>query len=99
MVDGQNIAREDVLFKIAGTLAQEHPASFDLALFQQDWKNGHGQQAFREDLKQARFHKIGRFPTLTMTDSSGKGVIIVGYRPYAALEQAFRQVYRETCAA
>ncbi len=92
MVEGQNIARTEVLFKVAERVTAEHPTDFDLTLFQDAWTNEQGLRAFREDIKQARYHKIGRFPALTITDTTGKGIIIVGYRPYEALVQAFMQV-------
>ncbi len=44
--------------------------------------------AFRDDLKEVRYHAIGRFPSLILQQQAGTGVIIVGYRPYPVMREA-----------
>lgn len=83
-----NIAKYDVLKAIAADM----PDNLDIDRFVGDWKAGNGHAAFREDLKLAGYHKIGRFPTLTFSNASGKGIMIVGYRPYEMLSTAFMQM-------
>jgi predicted DsbA family dithiol-disulfide isomerase len=89
MEDGSDISQPQVLLSIA---RQVQDAGFDFEQFSKDWKAGNGKESFRSDLQTARFHNIGRFPTLTLQNSKGKGVIIIGYRPYEILHQAFLKV-------
>jgi putative protein-disulfide isomerase len=91
MVREMNIAKEEVLLTLARELATEEPDQFDAIQFELDLKAGKGKNAFREDLKQASFHKIGRYPTLTMADPQGKAIMMVGYRPYNVLMEAVGQ--------
>jgi len=87
MEEGVNISKQDVLFSIAQTIAA---INFDQ--FQQDWNSGIGKNAFREDIQQAKYHGIGRYPTLTFQNRHAESFMIVGYRPFEALEQAFQDV-------
>lgn len=87
MEEAANISKPDVLLSIA-----EKTECIDTERFRQDWKEGKGRNALREDLKKVKFHEISRFPSLTFTGPSGKGIMIVGYRPFDILEQAFKQV-------
>lgn len=86
MEDGQNISKTDVLFAMAKEL--DGP-EFSVQRFSDDWKAKRGLNNFREDIRQARFHNIGRYPTLTMTNESGKGIMMTGYRPFNVLRDAF----------
>ena len=87
MVRKMNIAREEVLLALANELADARD-DFDAVKFADDLKRGNGKAAFRSDLQKAAFHKIGRYPTLTMTPAAGDAIMIVGFRPYSALLQA-----------
>ncbi len=87
MIRKMNIARDEVLRALAHELA-ETQNNFDVLKFENDLKQGHGKAAFRSDLQNAAFHKIGRYPTLTMTPPNGEAIIMVGYRPYSALLEA-----------
>ncbi len=91
MTKAKNIARESVIMEIAEEVSRAH-SSFDLASFQQAWKDGSGLQAFRSDLQQTRYLKIGRYPTLTFTMDGVKGLMITGYRPYPILKQALEHM-------
>lgn len=91
MEEGRNISKADVLLGVAEKTNQEL-ASFDLETFRRDLKNGRGRDAFRSDLQKTKYHGIGRFPTITFTDDNGKGIIIVGYRPFDVLLQAFEKM-------
>jgi putative protein-disulfide isomerase len=88
MEDGSNISKSDILISIAEQLAAD---GFDIQQFKKDWQTGVGKESFRTDLQKSKFHNIGRFPTLTLKNSTGKGIMIVGYRPFEILEQAFIQ--------
>ncbi len=89
MEEGENISRREVLLDIASKLKYE---DFNFAQFETDLKTDKGKDLFRSDLQKARFYSIGRYPTLTMKNAEGKGIMIVGYRPYEALVEAYKQV-------
>ena len=92
MLDGKNIAEQQVLLGIANELARERPQLLDAERFQKDWKTGAGKETFREDLQAVKLHNFGRFPTLTIQQPGKPGVVIVGYRPYEVLLEALKQV-------
>jgi putative protein-disulfide isomerase len=88
MEDGANISKQEVLLSIAEDLEL---TDFDFEKFYMDWKHPRSREAFRKDRQKARFHSIGRFPTLTFTKPEGKEMIITGYRPYEALHDVFKK--------
>lgn len=92
MTKGENISKELVIMSIANNVAQENPLIFDIKKFEESWRDGSGVNAFRDDLKQTRFLKIGRFPTLTFTNASSKGIMITGYRPFEVMKEALQQM-------
>ena len=98
MVEGKNIAKQEVLLEVAGNLSLAGRHVFDLQRFEKDLLSGAGYQPFRNDLQQTKFHKIGRFPTLTISRNDGGGVMIVGYRPFPILMNAIAQVAPELAA-
>jgi predicted DsbA family dithiol-disulfide isomerase len=89
MDDGMNISKPEVLLAVAKSLDGN---DLDYTTFEKDWNEGNGKEAFRQDLQKAKYHSIGRFPTLTFQNSEGKGVLITGYRPHDELEKAFDHV-------
>lgn len=94
MTKKQNISRYEVLIAIADDFAIERPELFDINRFLADWHGGAGRGMLKSDLQQAAYHKIGRFPTLTFSNSTGQGIMIVGYRPYDELVKAYCQIAR-----
>jgi len=91
MVNAQDISQKDVLLEIARAASLDRPKAFDSDRFAEEYNSNASRDAFRDDLRQVSYHKIGRFPTLTFT-RGGKGLIMTGYRPYEALVEAFRQI-------
>ena len=92
MLDGNDISQKEVLFDVAASCETRFPKIFDASLFIEQFDSEASRLAFKEDLMKVRFHKIGRYPTLTMSKPAQKGVIITGYRPYDVLLQAVLQV-------
>ncbi len=88
MSDGLNISKAENLLSVASKI--QTPA-FDFDQFKNDWQAKKGIPAFRKDIEKAKIHSVGRYPTLTFQNCFGQGIIIVGYRPYEVLEQAFLQ--------
>ncbi|MCF0054518.1 DsbA family protein [Dyadobacter sp. CY356] len=91
MADSLDISKKDVLLKIAYNVGVHHPEFLDFDQFSDDYDNDKSRDAFRSDLRQVAYNKIGRFPTMTFT-KGGKGIIMTGYRPYEALVDAFNQI-------
>ncbi|HEY8400632.1 MAG TPA: DsbA family protein [Cytophagaceae bacterium] len=91
MLKGLNISREDVLLQSAEELSVQ-TQSFDFTKFKEDYYQGAGLEAFKNDLQYIRYQKISRFPTLTFERDGKEGIIIVGYRPYKVLLDAFRAI-------
>ena len=89
MNEGLNVSKPDVLIGIARDMDHE---DFQFEQFEEDWTQGNGKEGFRQDLQKAKYHSIGRFPTLTFQNQDGKGVLITGYRPYDQLVKAFNHV-------
>lgn len=92
MVEGKNIAKTEVLVKIAEKLSEENRQLLNAEKFIHDLSSEESRNAFRNDLQRARYNRIGRFPTLTITKPHEKGVLITGYRPYKILLQAVARV-------
>jgi predicted DsbA family dithiol-disulfide isomerase len=93
MLQEKNIAKQEVLLEVANNLSVDHPEVLDLPTFEKNWRSGAGRLPFQNDLQQVHYHKISRFPTLTIVNrQNNKGVMIVGYRPYPVLLQAIEQV-------
>jgi putative protein-disulfide isomerase len=45
-------------------------------------------EAFRQDLRDTAYFGIGRFPTLVLHRTDGRGIVLVGYRPSSVLCEA-----------
>lgn len=87
MLERRNIARPDILLTIAQETAQagsmEEP--FDFNRFRDDLDAQETREAFRNDLRDASYYGIGRFPTLVLHRTDGRGIVLVGYRPHHVL--------------
>lgn len=94
MLERRNIARQDVLLALAAeaSAADREWVALDAARFTGDLDGAAALEAFREDVKTAHYRGIGRFPTLILQQAGGRGVIIVGYRPYGVLCEALAAV-------
>ena len=92
MLQGKNIANREVLMEVAQQLANQKPEIFDADQFNFDFNSDAGNEAFRQDLQKARYHQIGRYPTLTMQNPGKTGVIMTGYRPYPVLLEALKEI-------
>jgi predicted DsbA family dithiol-disulfide isomerase len=91
MVDSLDISKKDILLEIGRNLGIARPDVFDFERFVKDYDSEPSREAFRSDLRQVAYNKIGRFPTITFS-KAGKGLIMTGYRPYEVLVDAFKQM-------
>lgn len=92
MVEGKNIAKQDVLFEIADRLVNKYPSILDLHQFASDLTNDNGLEAFRKDWHEAQNRGISRTPTLILQSQRKPAIMLTGYRPYSALLEAVKQV-------
>lgn len=94
MLEARDISQPAVLQELAAEanrlLAPEEQA--DLEAFAAAAQGESACEAFREDIKEVRFREIGRFPTLILHRSGETGLMLTGYRPYAALREALKKV-------
>lgn len=90
MLECRNIARQDVLLAVAQETATDSP--LDLDRFRADLAASETVEAFRQDLRDAAYYNIGRFPTLILRRHDGQGIVLVGYRPYDALWAALQHL-------
>jgi predicted DsbA family dithiol-disulfide isomerase len=86
MVHGRNIAKYNVLADVAHTM-QKDISMFDVEKFGADMNNGNGIEAFRKDLEEVKYRNINRFPTFIIRTSTGKALLLTGYRPYDSMKK------------
>ena len=97
MLQGKNIARQDVLTGIAQHLANNYCDLIDMDRFLYDLTGSdNGIEAFRKDLNEVQSRNITRFPTLIMRSINKPAIMITGYRPYPVLIDAIKQVAQTT---
>ncbi|GHO93895.1 hypothetical protein KSF_039430 [Reticulibacter mediterranei] len=90
MMERRNIARRDILLAVA----QETAATglLDLDRFCADLDAAEPMDSFRQDLRDAAYYGIGRFPTLILHRYDERGIVLIGYRPYDALRSAIEHL-------
>lgn len=93
MLHGRNIAKQSVLMAVASELVGTG-VNMDLDRFNSDLVNGNGIKAFTADLQEVRYRNINRFPSLTINNATGKGVLLKGYTPYEKVLRAMELLNR-----
>ena len=91
MIDGANIAKQEVIFSVAEKLANIDQ-EFDAETFQEDFKGDNAVESFRKDLQEVQMKNISRFPTLIIKNQNNKAILVSGYRPYSFLIKAIKQL-------
>ena len=92
MIESKDISGKEILFDIACLTEERFPDFFSAEQFKSDYNEQAGYDAFREDIMQVRFNKIGRFPTLVLKAAGKAGLLITGYRTYSILLDALLEV-------
>ena len=87
MMEGRNIARREVLLELAAELGDSAPESFDVERFRSDLDGAEARKALEQDIREARFLGIGRFPSLVLRRQGQSPSFLVGWRPYRVLEK------------
>lgn len=82
MLENRNIAREEVLAALAREVGY-----LDVAQFERDLA-ARAPAALEEDVREARYRGIGRYPCLLLRRAGCAPAYLVGWRPYAALVRA-----------
>ena len=91
MLNAVNIAKDEILLRIAETLA-EQSKNFDPVLFKKHLYSTEALEAFKADMQIVHRYNITRFPTLIIRKQKAQSVIISGYRSYNALVEALKKV-------
>ena len=90
MLAGRNIANPEVLLEIARTVETSWPGRFDARRFEADLNGRLAALALDDDIREARYKGIARFPCVAMRRSGVPPVSIVGWRPYDVLLEEIR---------
>jgi putative protein-disulfide isomerase len=85
MVEGRNIADDSVLLHEAAGLAERFPDLFSCERFEADFAGPEARRLLEDDVKEARYRDIGRFPALLLRRPGGPARLLVGWRPYSDL--------------
>ena len=97
MTERQDVAERDVLRRLARDVAGATSGLLDADRFDDDLDGPAAAAAFREDLREARYLGLTRFPALTLrrTDGAGHTLLLVGFRPYDVLRRALHHLAPE----
>jgi predicted DsbA family dithiol-disulfide isomerase len=87
MLERRNVARREVLVDLFEGLS-----GVDGGRFRRDVVGEKALAAFREDLKDASYRAIGRFPAFVLRGAGGRAVLLMGYRPYPVFREALAAV-------
>jgi putative protein-disulfide isomerase len=79
MQNGENIAKPDILLKIAAELANDRSCDFDTALFIKNLFGIEGREAFKKDVQEIKYRGINRFPSLLIRNAN-YAKLITGYQ-------------------
>jgi predicted DsbA family dithiol-disulfide isomerase len=90
MIEGRNISRDDVLIDVALRLAEACPGLLDADRFESDLGGRDARAALEEDVREARFRGVGRFPCLGLRRPGAAPAWMIGWRPWEALLAAVR---------
>jgi putative protein-disulfide isomerase len=94
MTQKRNISKKEVILEIAAEASKYK--LMDIEKFKVDFAGNKGIAGLREDLQKVKYNAIGRFPTITMLVNNGKGLMIVGYRPYEVMAEAFEELGKKS---
>lgn len=90
MLEGRNISRAEVVAEVAQAMAAARPDLLDPARLVRDMDGAEARAALKEDVREARFRGITRFPGLGLRRPGAEPRWLVGWRPWGALLAAMR---------
>lgn len=91
MINGENIAKEEVLINIAERLSSEPQYDFSAEIFRDQLKEDNALEAFRDDLREIQYQQVKRFPTFIIKKGQ-QGKILTGFRPYESFKETMLEV-------
>jgi putative protein-disulfide isomerase len=91
MTQQRNVAREDVLLEVAREVEARRRDLFSAEGFRNDHRGRAARAALDDDVRETRYHRIGRFPCLRLARQGADPVWLVGWRPWDALIDAVRR--------
>jgi predicted DsbA family dithiol-disulfide isomerase len=92
MLERRNVARREVLVELFEELAADPRRGLDPDRFRRELRSEEALAAFREDLKDASYRSVGRFPAFVLRGADDAAVVLVGYRPYSVFREALAVV-------
>lgn len=92
MVERRNIAHADVLNELVDSCSALHPTAVDAKQLRREMAGEEARRDFMEDVKNARFRGIGRFPTLVIRRPGTVGRVLVGWHPFDLLQNVMTEV-------
>lgn len=100
LLERRNVDRREVLLEVGGELAEDprFAGTWDAGRFAQDLGGPAAIAGFREDVQDARYREIGRFPTLIVRPRSGRAILLMGSHPYEVLRRAVAHLDPELAA-
>ena len=91
MLERRNIARREVLEQIADEVASA--GHLDAAAWRADLTSPQTRSRLRDDIHEASYHKIRRYPALLLRPSGApQAMLLVGWRPWQVLERALDEL-------
>lgn len=91
MVFMLDISEREVLLNLARQVAEDEPGLLDYVKFRKDLAAKYTLDLLKKDLRKVKIQGISRYPSLLLK-SDDNTLVITGYRPYKALENAIRQL-------
>lgn len=95
MMEGKNIAKWNTLVETVQKLASAKPGLIDQNKLIDDLEHEAGDEPFRQDIQDARYRRITRYPSLTLHKPGQRTMLLTGYRPYSALLEALQYIAPE----
>lgn len=86
LTECRNIERREVLVQAA------QDVGLDMVRFKSDLSDPSTEQAFRDDMTEARSLGISGFPTLVFRGRNGHALVVGGYQPYEVYERVILQL-------
>lgn len=85
MLESRNISHSQVLLEVANELGTATPDLFQYEDFVAAFGSPNARSALEDDVREARFRGVGRFPCLVIRTPGRQPNYLVGWRPYPVL--------------
>jgi predicted DsbA family dithiol-disulfide isomerase len=89
MENGWNIAKKNVLIRVAKMLKVKDPQHFSVERFADELESEEAREAFRKDLREMNERGITQLPSMILHKAGAKDLVISGYRSLEQLTEIF----------